>query len=590
MIKLQNLYFDNSTLEKSSIFFKMDKSKDFFLHDEVFIDKTEKKYSLVFNEPVHIFPNFHYFSNTHVKNIFLKIDSIIGNFTLKIYFVDALNSKTLIQEKKVFDKSSFVSDSIPLRGEVGYFYFEILTQSEDLMFNLKSISWTCDEKLPEHKILLGITTFKRENDLYRNLNGLTKTDIFDSLNFDILIVDNGCTINTDKYKEFSNIHFTKQENSGGTGGFMRSLVYAKDNNYSHNIFMDDDIDLNPEMLYRAVIFSLLCKEDMNVGLMMMKRSTPYVVWEQGAFINYDKVYVGYSYNFQLPLIDRENDALIEENVIKLHNNYKSQFSGWWGCIVPTSKTPILPYMFIKGDDVLSGIMLEKKGISSITLPTAMVWHEDFDKKPYTWQHYFDIRNGIFLRHYINKKVNKFSMAKQLFKIFLKKFLISDYRRINLIIKAFEDSLKNPDIFFKDINNNKIINSEVMKYMSLQDVSPLIGSLGSGNIKNFKFDLIKSIFMSVISSGRIDNLPDGRFLAIPLNSFNFKNVYKHKKIVFYDPYSLKGYIVNRSNKTSLYLLLKFIKLIILYLFKFNLYKNVKFEVSREYWINEFNEIE
>ena len=572
---LQNIFFDNSVDGKVPVYLSgLNEKISCFDKSIVFMEKNKL---IELKAIAQTFPNHHYSSNTSISKVKLKISSVIGVINIKVVFVDGIGAETLEIDENISCSQSYISKNISLKKESGYFYLKISSLSDNS--SVESVQWCTEDRIPEHKVLIGITTFKREEALHHNLNKIVNSDLLRTLNLDLMVVDNGNSVDFSQY-DYPIIH-TVQGNSGGTGGFMRSLKYAKDNSYSHNMFMDDDIELEPEMLYRAVIFSLFSSKNMTVGLMMMKKSTPYTVWEQGAFINRNKIYNGFSFNYCL-------DANTEESLKNLNKNRASDFAGWWGCVVPTRLAPMLPYMFIKGDDVLSGLILTESGVPCITLPSAMVWHEDFDKKPYTWQHFYDIRNAFQLRHHINKKTNKKSMVTSFAKLFFGCLLLGDYYRCELMLKAFKHGILPADKYYSDIGKLKNLHVEVMKHFPMMDVSGEVSSIThKGSLKKGAVLSLLTLF-GTLNPMSSSSCADGRCLSIPLNSYNFANSYKHKSVVFYDPYTYKGYKCTKSLSKVVKLLAGFGKTTLSYLSS-NKNDNQKFVVSEDYWNEEFSEV-
>ncbi|EAP7666151.1 hypothetical protein ELK24_25755 [Salmonella enterica] len=577
-LSLQNIFFDNSSSGKQKLY-SSHLSNKIKTSDHTIIFR--RRSTLTLCSAAQIFPNHHYISNTIVKKINLRIGELKGSIKLLVYFVDGIEAETLELNETLTSGSEIITPSIKLKNETGYFYIKIISLEHNTRIN--NIAWGINDTpsaLFDCNILIGITTFKRDEQLHKNLRKISQCSYLNQLNIDVMIVDNGRSIDLSEY--CYPFLYTVQNNSGGTGGFMRSLCYAKKNNYSHTLFMDDDIEVETEMLYRAIIFSFLTTNPTTTGLMMMKKSNPTTVWEQGAFIDKNRIYHGFSYNFCLNI---EN----KKNLLSLHKNRSSDFVGWWGCIVPTKLAPILPYMFIKNDDIISGLILKKQNVPLITLPNAMVWHEDFNKKPYTWQHYYDIRNGIMIRHFENLKTNKMKIILSLGKILLKALISGDYYCSEIILLSFNDALNPSDNYFKNITKLKEKHKKIMSHFPLDDISNRISSIERKQNKR------KDLFFSLVSlfgtmnpfSHNFDD--DGRRLSIPLNSNIFFHSYRFKTVIFYDPYTFTGYECTKSIQKVLFFLIKFSKLSLHYMLLGKKISGQKFIVNQHYWNSEFEDV-
>lgn len=89
-----------------------------------------------------------------------------------------------------------------------------------------------------NKILGVVVTYNRLSCLKECLEAL-KGQTYS--NFDILVVDNGCTDGTDTYLDnLNDIEVIHQENVGGAGGFYSGMKYGYDNGYEWVWMMDDD--------------------------------------------------------------------------------------------------------------------------------------------------------------------------------------------------------------------------------------------------------------------------------------------------------------------------------------------------------------
>jgi len=124
------------------------------------------------NQLAHCFPNHHFARFTDIEAIQLRIARVIGDGHIQVYFVDALGTNTLVLNWAVSDGEDLVSPDISLRQESGYFFVHISTGLTRL--EVSDLAWVASQ-LPEpnSKLVIGITTFKREQYLLPNLDKLT---------------------------------------------------------------------------------------------------------------------------------------------------------------------------------------------------------------------------------------------------------------------------------------------------------------------------------------------------------------------------------------------------------------------------------
>ena len=75
------------------------------------------------------------------------------------------------------------------------------------------------------------------------------------------------------------------------------------------------------------------------------------------------------------------------------------FNGWWMCLIPVGTIRgiglSLPY-FIKWDDAEFGLRAAARGVPTVTLPGAALWHMPWTAKDdgLDWQAYFQLRNRV----------------------------------------------------------------------------------------------------------------------------------------------------------------------------------------------------
>ncbi|MDE6568943.1 MAG: glycosyltransferase, partial [Lachnospiraceae bacterium] len=151
--------------------------------------------------------------------------------------------------------------SVPGEIQDGILYVEVETAERTYLKNARFE--TSQSKSREVSIAVGICTFKREEYIRKTLQNLQST-FFDQPesalygHLHVYVSDNG---NTLPYETINGeyVRCYPNKNAGGASGFTRALLEAlKDQEkrqYTHFLFMDDDISIEPEAIYRT--YSLL---------------------------------------------------------------------------------------------------------------------------------------------------------------------------------------------------------------------------------------------------------------------------------------------------------------------------------------------
>ncbi len=165
------------------------------------------------------------------------------------------------------------------------------------------------------------------------------------------------------------------------------------------LFMDDDIEIEPDSVLRALALSRFAKTPMLVGgqmLNLQERSHLHTMGEvvnRSVFMWSAAPNVEYDHDFSTkPLRDRENSKL-------LHRRIDVDFNGWWMCMIPRVVAEQIGQplpLFIKWDDAEYGLRARAAGYPTVTMPGAAIWHMAWSDKDdaIDWQAYFHLRNRL----------------------------------------------------------------------------------------------------------------------------------------------------------------------------------------------------
>lgn len=347
---------------------------------------------------------------------------------------------------------------------------------------------TCAEAPLSPVLALGICTFKREEFLKRNVNSVI-ANILDNPasplygKLEVYISDNAGTLSEDIFFTHS-VHLFTNPNTGGAGGFTRTMleaiVYngsnscsadtdsddgANNKQYTHMLLMDDDIILDTNVLERTYfLLSYLKKEyrQCMLGASMFDINRQYLQIEAGARLD------GFDYTFYHKFFDMRKADFVSANEADTDASY----SGWWYCCIPASiiRRDNLPLpMFLHFDDVEYGMRTHS---APILINGICVWHPPAVSKGAAAVEYYDIRNCLILQSAQNLTPSAF--RKMLFSTIIRisfltvgelvryRYSIADAR-----LMGYEDFHRGPEHFMQTdpAENHAALSAFNYRYLS-----------------------------------------------------------------------------------------------------------------------------
>ena len=515
------------------------------------------------------FPLKQWLENTNIKNLQLNIRGQ-GKFILKIKTWDGYKEEILY--KKMFD-IKYVKDltvdinleNIISPNSILYPEFEIVEDNNTPDFILHSIAYSTSTKpVREPKLALIVPTYKREKYILKLIDSLLPLLKNQDLPLNLLIIDNGRTLNIKvsckKIKIIPNLNY------GGSGGFSRGILESLKENYTHLILADDDIVINPDVVKRVYQFFKFAKtNDIVLGGGMLKLYSPHILNEKGALIDHLKLY----------LINSNLDLTKPKNLIDYIKSTNLDYFAWWFFagslkIFETYGLP-MPF-FIRWDDQEFCLRIKNK-VKFLPLFGLAVWHEDFDKKDNPVTDYYITRNGLITSALYEK--NKFKLLSNLLKYFGAALLTYRYERAKFILKGIEDFLKGPeflekiqpDIYHKRLNEIAEVKPENKAHLFIPDKFnvPIKPSILR---KFFIFLTLNGHLLPSLFMKRAEKLTDEGFIIEPLHSKRLQAIFRKTKVLYYEPANEIGLLYTYSKKKFWkYLIKGILKIGILY-FKYS----------------------
>ena len=116
-------------------------------------------------------------------------------------------------------------------------------------------------------------------------------------NIGVFVADNGGTLTESDYPD-RGVKVMKNKNVGGTGGFVRCLLEALEDpnkEWTHILFLDDDIRLEPESIYRTYMLYSFIRPNFRCSILggsLMRMDYPYIQHAKGERWMFDHVEFG----------------------------------------------------------------------------------------------------------------------------------------------------------------------------------------------------------------------------------------------------------------------------------------------------------
>lgn len=260
------------------------------------------------------------------------------------------------------------------------------------------------------RIAINICTYKREQYLTKNVAKFLASEFFNEGSsfyggLHIFIVDNASEISLNE-NEF--VHLIYNKNNGGAGGFQRGLeeIRKYNNEFTHVIFMDDDVDFDISAFY--ILYDFLRKADADsfdrpIAGRMLDIDNRNIQWTAA-----EKWNGGNIEHVQFLRDISDADGAFGEYVPgKVEFNCGAEYGGWWFCCYPMSfakDNDVMPF-FIHCDDVEYGL---RCGKTPIIIDGVHIWHQTWEKKYSPSMVYYDVRNS----HFVNEKYGYLSSGEE----------------------------------------------------------------------------------------------------------------------------------------------------------------------------------
>ncbi len=330
-------------------------------------------------------------------------------------------------------------------NSTGILFVEIMATEGRLRLSQGAWLALCHRPVILPRFHIGICTYNRARFVKLTLRTLDADEFVSGLIEGILIVSQGDDTQdiidqiTQLTPDFARkIRVIEQMNLGGAGGFARVMYEVSKNEDGACVLMDDDIEIEPESLFRAAGFHTLLREPACVGGQMLELQRPSIAWDSGGKPHHSKLSIAN------PL--QAIDAGRIKGIRRFVRPQECAYNAWWFFLFSTSLIRKYGFplpLFVSGDDVEYGLRLLRSGNPTITLPGVFIWHQSFYLKNGGPNLYYDVRNFLIIAAIYHDNFSPIEAVKELWARWSDRVLVHDYGRAQLILKAVADFLKGP---------------------------------------------------------------------------------------------------------------------------------------------------
>ena len=592
LLKLQNILFPETGIcDQGKLYYRIN-NKVHLNREERALD-FEKKGAASFDTYFNSFSIEKWKKYTQIEQVRLVL-VLQGEFEITLQNKEKINK--IISNREHFSRrirsetpQEFVFPFIPYENK-GLYCFKLEAFSEDArLFGGWYTTDLAEDQLQEINIAINICTFHREVFVQRNLDTLSEKILQNDKNelsghAQVFISDNGKTLDIASL-ENAKVHIVPNKNVGGAGGFTRNLIeimHSPNYRATHVLFMDDDIIIEPESIYRTYMMLRCIKaeyRDAFIGGAMLRLDEPYLQVEAGAVWN-----VGKQFGLKKGLDLRYPDAVLYNEI----EEYR-EYNAWWYCCMPmglvNEENLPLP-IFIRGDDVEYGLRSMKY---LILLNGICVWHEPFENKYSSYLIYYILRNYLYVNAIHCPQFNKRAVIKKLFRSTIKEILYYRYNNVELIERALDDYLDGID-FLKNTDGEKL-HREIMdaglKAELVDELSIPFSAAQYEESLTVKQTGIGKILFPLTLNGMLLPAKGDRIVSMPLCCP--ANFYRAKRVLQYDATTGKGFVTEKSFMGMVRCIGKLVSMICRVIVKYDtaakiLRRDIKDVLTEDFWRN------
>lgn len=331
--------------------------------------------------------------------------------------------------------------------------FLLETEGETLIRNAYYYANVPENDIHTVELAVSTTTFKKESFILHNID-LVRNSILDSdedlsKHFRMFVIDNGRTLNLEACSD-NRITIYPNMNVGGSGGFAYGMLLAMEQEeVTHLLLMDDDVEISPESYIRTYALLSLVKENYSDAFLsgaMLDYDSPDKQWEDVGYITEVGVCRSVKPMRNMSSLHEviENESLVESGGFR--DVLTRRYASWWYCCIPMTQIRQngLPLpLFVRFDDIEYS---QRCSPTIMTMNGICVWHLGFQMRyNEAVERYQTTRNSLVgqLTTNTSKGANYIAEITHSMRLELIKF---NYEGAELLLSGLEDFLKGPGCY------------------------------------------------------------------------------------------------------------------------------------------------
>ena len=329
--------------------------------------------------------------------------------------------------------------------------FRLETTGDVFLRNCYFFTETEQSKIRPVELAVSTTTFRKERFITHNID-LVKKHVLGSSDpianhFRMYVIDNGKTLDAETLSN-GIVQVYPNDNVGGAGGFAYGMLLAQEqDDVTHILLMDDDVEMSPESFIRTFnILSLVNEEykDAFLSGSMMDFDNPDSRWEDIGYMTAEGICRAVKPKRNMSVL---HDIVDDEMYVadyKSRPDLSQMYAAWWYCCIPLTQIRKhgmpLP-IFVRYDDIEYGQRCAPK---IMTMSGICVWHLAFDLRYSEGvERYQTSRNGLITQYTtgVSSMSNFLVEITHSIRLELIKF---NYAGAELLLRGLEDFMKGPD--------------------------------------------------------------------------------------------------------------------------------------------------
>lgn len=424
-----------------------------------------------------------------------------------------------------------------LRHSPALLYFELTALDNARLDDFAWATTAPPRRTPD--LTIAITTFRREDEVARTSERFTEYRAQSALrdHIDMLIVDNGGTV---EIEDRDGVRVIPNENLGGSGGFTRGMLAARDAGATHCLFMDDDASIQMEAISRTWWFLAYALDPRTaVAGGMINAAYRWQVWENGA--RFDRSCIPLYHRLDL----RKRKAVFNMEYQTTATVPEDFYGGWWFFAFPLAEAKHLPFpFFVRGDDVSFSLVNDFR---IVTLPGVASIQESFTDKasPQTW--YLDFRSHLI--HYLSGAARHRTwreLLKMVRSFYLRNVLRFHYDTLSAVNLALEDVMRGPGFF--DDNADMAQRRADLKALTTSETWEPLDVTPQERLGRFPRPL-RAIWLGTLNGHLApfsDRLGSKLVLSAPYRD-DYRKTYGAKQITYLNADGTAAYVVHRDRR-------------------------------------------